>query len=400
MSINMINQEWLQDHDKQLDILLDAVCEKMHLPKTLREKVEKAYETIVNLIEEDEEFFKDLEPHMFPYGSYAIETTNKPWKKDEFDLDFAVFVIYDKTKITRKDFLEKLFNLLDKHGTYQGKIELLRFCVRIQYNGFHLDVMPGCYPFNSNYIMEVPDMKKMKWAYRNLKGYSDWFKNKYIKDEKEIRLFRHYEQLGYHTLRASSEPLPQAVPYITVQPIQKAVQLIKRARDIYFDLNNLQDYKTQSIILTTLVGQFYNNENNIYDTLNNVIQKVYELSEQFTSHTPIDIYNPVDIQENFSDKWKEPGKERLYTEFLKFAAYLKEKWEELKRQETKKGRFDLMKDLFGSGVAQELYENKDLWSKRQNSQPQINIPNYIPQLQNLAEIAPEKPWRNDDYRNI
>jgi hypothetical protein len=392
----IINEEWLQDHDKQLEIVLDVVCEKLQLPKTLKAKVDTSYQTIVQLIEEDDEFFKGLEPHMFPYGSYAIDTTNKPWDREEFDLDFAIFVIFNKSEITTKGFLQKLYNLLERHGTYKDKIELLRFCVRIQYEGFHLDIMPGCYPEYDNLKMEVPDTKKIQWAYRNLKGYADWFKGGFILNEREIKLFSYYEKRGYYTINASSEPLPQSVPYEVVQPLQKAVQLIKRARDIYFQRNNLGEYKTRSVVLTTLVGQFYNGENNIYETLNNVIQNIYELSEQFTSSTPIDIYNPADKRENFSDKWKEPGKERLYKEFLNFAKYLKDKWEELKDESTKKGRSELLKDLFGKSVAKEILLTDNLWSNRQNVQPRMNMPNYIPHSKNLAEVAPEKPWRYDE----
>ena len=82
------NKNYLQDPDLALEIMLDEVCGQLQLDKTREKKLHTAYNAVAQLIENDERFFSSLDPLIYAYGSYALGTTTKPYKKEEYDLDW------------------------------------------------------------------------------------------------------------------------------------------------------------------------------------------------------------------------------------------------------------------------------------------------------------------------
>ena len=56
-------------------------------------------------------------------------------------------------------------------------------------------------------------------------------------------------------------------------PLQKAIQLLKRHRDIMFE-NDTKKLKPISIIITTLAAELYNDEDNVVDTLTNILTNI------------------------------------------------------------------------------------------------------------------------------
>lgn len=383
--------------DTQLDVLLDEVCKKLQLDATRRQMVETSYNYVTNWIEDDDEFFKNLKPELFAYGSYAIGTTTKPLSRDEFDLDFVVMVIYDYSKIAPEDFINRLYERLKKNKIYTGKLEKLRFCVRIKYDRqFHLDIMPGCQIPNRPKKLLVPDTKRNYWAIRNPKGYIKWFKGRFITDMNLLRLYESKKMDFIAKVRAAigkTEELPQAVPYEFVQPLQKSVQLLKRYRDIYFE--KTPELATSSIILTTLAGRFYQQEVSIYDSLDGIIQRIHGVSRNLSPRSYIEITNPADDNENealkekFSDKWKE--KPELYNAFIEFIDDVRLKWEVLKNEQTKQGKVNILRQLFGENIGNSITENEDLWQMNNRATPpQPTVKNKT----KLAALASrQKPWK-------
>ena len=102
----------------------------------------------------------------------------------------------------------------------------------------------------------------------------------------------------------------EAVPEYRVKTsLQKAIQILKRHRDIYF--KDSSDYKVSSIIITTLVAHTYENNPSIYLTIKNAIENMkryirFQDGKYYIS-------NPVDSQENFADKW---NKDNNYSVFF------------------------------------------------------------------------------------
>ncbi len=133
------------------------------------------------------------------------------------------------------------------------------------------------------------------------------------------------------------------------------MQLIKRYRDIYFQDNDT--FKTSSIVLTTIAGLNYNGEESIFLAVENIINQIRQ--HTFYNSTRIKVLNPVNSEEDFTDKWeKEP---RYYEAFRAFCEHLYEQWQELKKDNGIISEGHILKGLFGD----------DLYSRAQISQADI-----------------------------
>jgi len=356
------NINFLENKDLNLEILLDNICEQLQLDRTREKQMQKAYDTVSGIIENDETFFGKLDPIIYVYGSKAIGTTTKPYGKEEFDLDFIVQVNYDWNKISIDNFLSKLFNLLNSNGNYKGKVELKRFCVRINYAGdFHMDIMPGCEIPLKKEKLKVADTKLKLWAIRNPKGYTRWFIAKFIVDSGSIKLNDYYKHFHDLKLKSEVEEMPENPEYNAVQPLQRSVQLMKRYRDVYFESNS--DLATSSIIITTIAGMFYNNETSIVETIDGILERLVNMINLYGMDRPIEIINPADANENenererFSDKWKEGEKgRRRYKAFVEFSIHFAQNWELLRTTTTKP--HELLAKMFGSEVTEKSFENQ------------------------------------------
>ena len=145
--------------------------------------------------------------------------------------------------------------------------------------------------------------------------------------------------------KAEQEDLPEE-DFYSKEPLKRAVQLTKRYRDIFFD--DSAKHRTSSIVLTTIFGQFYEGEPSIYETIDNVLNRIISnysdyqlLFENRGIYKRIKVLNPVNPEEDFSDKWDKD--KEFYNQFIAFAKSYKEKWERLK-----KGDFGVAEELFGS----------------------------------------------------
>ena len=133
------------------------------------------------------------------------------------------------------------------------------------------------------------------------------------------------------------------------------MQLIKRYRDIYFQKDDT--YKTSSVILTTIAGEYYQGEDSIFDTVNNIITTIRTHVNQPTGR--LKILNPVNAEEDFTDKWDDEPE--YYEAFKKFASHLYNEWQKLKMQHGVLNEGIVLKGLFGD----------DIFTKAQTSQSML-----------------------------
>jgi hypothetical protein len=276
--------------ESKLDDILDRMAEQIQLDDTRYDKMKTSYNSIKTWLENDNLYFKTLDFDVYPHGSVRILTTVKPLKLDEFDLDI---VIHFKSLISVSP--HQLYNELKRSLTdyaerFGVKMEPKNRCIRLVYSGdYHVDVMPGIQlsSYNEKEIM-VSDRKLMDWVISNPKGYAEWFyqRNDLVK-----------ESLLERTLKSENLPTNN---FKFKKPLQRAVQLIKRYRDIYFQDN--PSYKTSSVILTTIAGYSYNGEDSIFNSVDNIISKINSQHAQYTQHRKV--LNPVNLNEDFTDKWK------------------------------------------------------------------------------------------------
>lgn len=310
----------------QREDVLARIAESLQLDKTRKERMESAYTSICTLISEDTGFFKGMDIDLYPHGSVRIGATVKPFKNDEFDLDMVLHINKPYYSFTPQQVYDELYKKLKDDGRYSHMVEKKRRCIRLNYAGdFHIDITIGCIINSSDpNNLKVPDRELRNWVDSNPKGYADWFL-KIANSVREPLLEGYYDKL--YSVRAEIQELPTDEFY-KKKPLQRAVQLIKRYRDIYFANNS--DYATSSIILTTLAAHFYNGEPAIFDTIDNILSRIVSDSGRLSSGQRIKITNPVNPNEDFTDKWDtEP---LLYKHFLEFSKDLYTKWQQMKKQ--------------------------------------------------------------------
>lgn len=343
-----------QTFNQQLDDLLNRIAEKLQLGDSRRASAERSYDAVSEWIESDLGFFKDIPFNIYAQGSYRIGTNVKPLKGDEFDLDIVIHMTIPYDGLDPVEVLNQLERRLREHGQYSTMIERKNRCIRLVYaNLFHIDILPAFQEsaLDANRIV-VPDRLLKDWTPSNPKGYSDWFKSKYIKEE-----------LMLLEKALNAEDLPNQIPYHLMQPLQRAVQLIKRYRDIYFKDN--PDIATSSIILTTIAGMFYNGAKSEFGAIREIINTAHQ-SIKASDGRVLHIVNPANTAEVFSDKWvNEPY---LYKSFVQFIAAFKEQLDKIEGARGIHNIIGIMKDMFGESTsATSLVEQSDYIEKARNS---------------------------------
>lgn len=347
-------------HISEIDDQLNRIAESLQLPKTKRELANQRYKALAFCLENDPFFFKHWIHDAYPQGSFAIRTTVKPYKKLEFDLDFVIHLRYGAGDFyTAMQILDELWNCLKRNETYKDMIERKNRCVRVLYaDGFYIDIMAGCQ--ESSFDMQrlkVPDRKTKLWTPSNPLGYASWFKFISTLSEDEFkRLKRAYNTklgLSEQSEVRMSQDIEKEPPYELKSPLERAVQILKRLRDVYF--YDKQDLATSSIILTTLAGYSYRKQLSVFETIDGAIDYIEGLvAKQWNRSTPINVINPANPNEAFSDKWEDDP--NLYTAFLQFIAFARTTWEQLKRNPNDDQRRSAMMNAFGESRIKSILE--------------------------------------------
>lgn len=327
----------LEKSATQIDSLLNEMAKEVQLDESRYNKMITSYEAIKKWIESDEKFFKPFKYEVYPHGSVRIFTTVKPIGKDEFDLDIVIHFKDNTILHSPLRIYTELKRRLNEHETYKKMLESKSRVLRLNYSGdFHMDLMSGIQDnaYDENKI-RVPDRDLGRWVSSNPRGYANWF---------IARANLAESSLLEKALKAEKI---QVDNFNNKKPLQRAVQLIKRYRDIYFDKDD--SYKTSSIILTTIAGQFYKGEESIYETIDNIINRI-RVEFQFPQR--LKILNPVNSEEDFTDKWdSEP---EYYEAFKKFVIHLYSEWQKLKEKNGVIKEARIFKGLFGDSLVERV----------------------------------------------
>ena len=370
-----------KNKNTQLDDLLARIAEEIQLDDTRKERMESAYRAIESLLNEDEGFFKNAIFEIYPQGSVRIGTTVKPTGKNEFDLDIVIHIIMNWEDYSPQFIYNELKRVLQNSDRYKDKVQLKNRCIRLNYSGdFHMDILPGCQETNvDNDKLVVPDRELGDWTFSNPRGYGKWFIDK--SNILKVSLL----EKAY-----AMENLP-ADEFSKKKPLQRAVQLIKMYRDEYFKSN--PKMATSSIILTTIAGEFYDGEESIFDTIENII---YKIKQNFNIlglvGNRLKILNPVNSQEDFSDKWDDDKEPELYEHFKKFIIHLDKQWQILKEENGVIEEANTIKGLFGEKAflrAQESQVNQ-LENARKLKSIGINTTNGVISESLVANTKPIK----------
>src|SRR5262249_15900286 len=157
---------------------------------------------------------------------------------------------------TQKELKQLVGKRLKKRSDIAEILGECRRCWSLDYpKQFHMDVLPAIPNIERPPTgLLLTDKELVRWQKSNPKLYAEWFYNgmKVIFEERKESLAKSY--------RTNIEE----GPYWQVKtPLQRAVQILKRHRDMYFQYD--QDNRPVSIIITTLAAKAYRNQDDLYD---------------------------------------------------------------------------------------------------------------------------------------
>ncbi|ADB40837.1 nucleotidyltransferase domain-containing protein [Spirosoma linguale] len=346
-----------------LDDTLNRVAESLQLDPTRRQRIETSYKAVSEWIEKDLTFFRSTLVDIYPQGSIRIDTTVKPYRQSEFDVDFVCHLDFLTGKLhDALEVLDELERRLREHDTYKGRIKRKNRCIRIVYaDDFHLDILVGCQELTDNpERLLVPDRQLKDWTFSNPIGYGNWFEQQAWVPQQAWQLLK--ESYQQRMMVEAAQKLTDPVPYALKPPLKRAVQILKRLRDVYF--YNNPDLAASSIVLTTLTGYAYQKQLSIADIIAGWAD--YTLSrvryDERRQPIPFEVPNPANPRENFGDKWK--SEPTIFKAFVNFVLYLRDTWARITSATNPATRDELLQGLFGYERIQRILTEQRDWTAK------------------------------------
>ena len=307
----------MTDKEQLLGKYLLKIAENLDISPTMQEKAEKSYRAVGEWLGDCD---ANSDVKIMPQGSFNLGTIIRPVSdKDEYDIDL-VCLLKNAVGKSEAEIKNIVGDRLKENKTYLSMLEPEgKRCWTLCYEEFHMDILP-CVPKNRYYVepylTEIKLTHKLENGryvpkYSNPYKYHDWF-------EERMRV-RLDEAKKDYSIRNQVE-ISKVPSYKVKTPLQRAIQLLKRHRDIMYDAlpEIRRDNAPISIVITTLAAHAYNNETNVYEALCNIVENMTQYIK--VSGNTYVIENPVMPEENFADKWNEkPEKAQEFFKWLESA---------------------------------------------------------------------------------
>jgi hypothetical protein len=332
-SLLKINRIMLNIAQKQQinDVLRKSV-EEISISESQHRTLVQSYGAVGDFLSENEAL-KPFHPEIHPQGSVRLGTAIKPIaEEDDLDIDLVCEFKNIPRTWTQKDLKEAVGNCLKGSKRYNDMIEKReggKRCWTLLYregteSRYHMDILPAVVADDYGELLKAFDYKdygqlaihitdKMLWSYAVSTNHDDWPRSNPFGYAKWFE-----SQCWQHIQKAMCESVEAAPKYDASHSILKdAIKILKRHRDLMFDGD---DNKPISIIITTLAAQAYQGETNLYDALQGIVSRMpdYITEDRRGGKVIKYVYNPVDGNENFADKWEhEPKKEEMFYRWLR-----------------------------------------------------------------------------------
>lgn len=313
----------------RMNRLLTFLSDHLDISKSLYEKAANRHCSLGDWLHRPESRLLRFGPDVRPQGSFRYGTVNIPLNKDDtYDLDnVCVLTLLSKGDLTQKE-LKRLYGeeikAYAKAHNMLAPVEEHNRCWRLVYAddvNFHLDTLP-CVPEDfafvqsliargvpmhlANCAIAITDRKHPNyeivsrlWHSSNPRGFARFFESQAARGRQQSIL--------ENRAQASIEEVPA---YEWKTPLQLAIQIMKRHRDVMF--RNATDLAPISMIITNLATVAYEGETDIYSVLVDIVEKMPSLVQPTRPRVP----NPADPAEDYADKWSKDA--RLETNFWKW----------------------------------------------------------------------------------
>lgn len=290
------------DKIKKLAMIFDSLANELNITASMLDKAETAYNALGAYIKASNE---DWDVAIYPQGSFELGTVIKPLTEEEqYDVDLIIHVKHPS--FNAEQLRNAVMELLLKHGRYDGKVENKKPCIRIQYaesSQFHMDIASAIDSFSNDESIQIARFDGISSYYYDISnpiGYIKWFKST-----------MQYEEFRKAQAVFEAQTVVQELKLSRIRtPLQKAVQILKRHRDIYFMNRNDSDNRPSSIIVTTLCAMAYADtfgtyeKENTYLTILNMLNRIPHYLNR-NEAGEFYLVNPSNPEENFLKKWNE-----------------------------------------------------------------------------------------------
>lgn len=300
----------LTEKQEYISKILNYIADEINITENMYDKAVSSYESVGEWLGQG--ILYSL--RIMPQGSMNLGTVIKPLDdSDDYDMDL-VCLLENGSKLSL-DYIKNIVgNRLKEHPLYRSKLEEEgKRCWTMQYDEFHMDILP-CTPkddvFIEPYVTGIKLTHKLDNGeyipkYSDPYAYHTWF-------EKRMSESLMVEKKAFAVKnKVDIEKVPT---YKMRTPLQKTIQLLKRHRDVCFA--GRDEHAPISIIITTLAALAYNGENNLYEALCGIVERMpsfIELRDQTYW-----VENPVLSGENFAEKWKyEPIKHTTFNNWMR-----------------------------------------------------------------------------------
>lgn len=301
--------------DQEYNKYLQKLAENLDISDTMRDKAIDSYTAVGKWLGDCAD---DSPVKIFPQGSFYLGTVIKPVDdRDDYDIDL-VCLLKDKYGASEREIKHLVGNRLKEHGTYQKMLDTEegKRCWTLHYDEFHMDILPSA-PKDKVYL--EPYLTGIRLTHKDAPGvYTPRYSNPYKYHEWFEQRMRTLVLLEKSTFAMRNQVDISKVPLYKIKtPLQRAIQLLKRHRDImYQNASQIQkDNAPISIIITTLAAHAYNNEESLFEALNSILNNMYNFIELRDGEYWVE--NPAMTDENFAEKWNDkPDKHREFIRWL------------------------------------------------------------------------------------
>lgn len=347
---------------REKDLL--KLIEGLDIPQSLYVKAIEHYKAIASFLQG-----KDIESDIYPQGSYSLGTVVRPYTGDEeasYDLDAICEIKVNKGNTSAKEIKQMIGEALKSDGTYEKMLQQeWDKCWTLKYAdaneiGFSVDIVPAVEDsdvqdqsieeirIGSNEVgrTQIAITNKQgntySWQKSNPKAYHEWFKKL---NEPFLMVTRQRRKLNqsrefYNCSESTVEEIPVEQER---SALQRVIQMFKYHADVYYSKGNIKEYKSASIVITTLIAliaQDASPELDIFSLLSFVIDEleVYgehlilnesDFMQRYNNKHVIKqvngqwiLENPLNPSENIVDAWNKQPLKATY--FFKWITQLKE----------------------------------------------------------------------------
>jgi hypothetical protein len=280
----------------QLDELLGTSIAAIDIPPAIRERAIARYEEVAAYLAHH----CPGEGDIFTQGSFRLNTVVAPVAASgEYDMDLVYKRNVHRDSITKLELKREAGRTLLSYVNSEpyGAPELGegKRCWTLDFpdEPFHVDVLPAIpNPDELERAILLTDRQLREWQRSNPINYADWFRRQM---SLELRMLREAAAIAK---RMEIEAVPEEELKTT---LQRTVQALKRHRDLHFGEDH-DKLAPASIIITTLAARAYAGGAGLFEVVSDITGRMASFVE--VREGVYWIENPVQVGENFAERWK------------------------------------------------------------------------------------------------